>query len=70
MTREQQKQLKALKMALPKIIKELASEKKLKKKDFMIYGKNGDMFFDCQIFVSVNSANECICSTSEKFKPM
>ena len=70
MTREQQRQLGKLKTALPKLIKELAKEKKLKKKDFMLYNKNGDLFFDCQIFVSVNDANECICSTSERFKPM
>ena len=70
MTREQQRQLRELKTALPKMIKGLAREKKLGKKDFMLYSKNGDLFFDCQIFVSVNDANECICSTSENFKPM
>ena len=45
MKREQQKQLKQLKTALPKIIKELAGKKKLKKKDFMLYGTNEDIFF-------------------------
>ena len=70
MKREQQKQLKQLKTALPKIIKELAGKKKLKKKDFMLYGTNEDMFFDCQIFVSVNDNDECICSTTENMKPL
>ncbi len=70
MTREQQRQLKALKIALPKMLKEIAKEKKLKKKDDMLYDKKGDLFFDCFLFVSVNSANECICSTEERFKPM
>ena len=70
MTREQQRQRKELKTELPKIIKEIAADKNLKKKDFMLYAKKGELFFDCHIFVSVNDANECICSTSESLKPM
>ena len=69
MTREQQRQFKQLNTALPKILKELAKEKKLKKKDYMLYATRKDMFFDCIIFVSVNDNNECICSTRETMKP-
>ena len=70
MTRDQQKKLKELKTELPKIIKEIAKEKKLKKKDYMLFSKKGELFFDCLIFLSVNDADECICSTRETLKPM
>ena len=70
MKREQQKQLKQLKTALPRIIKEISSEKKLKKKDFMVYAVNSDKFFDCSIYVSANQDDECICYTEERLKPL
>ena len=70
MTREQQKRFKELKKALTRMIKEFSVEKKLKKKDYMLYSKKGDLFFDCFIFVSVNDNNECKCYTRECIKPM
>lgn len=70
MTREQQKQLRELKLALPKMIRQLAGEKKIKKKDFMLYQKRNGLFFDCMISISVTEDNECICSSLERLKPM
>lgn len=70
MTREQQKKFRDLKTALPKIIKEIAAEKKLKKRDERLFTKKSDLFFECLISISVNQNNECICYTDERFKPM
>ncbi|MBR3425664.1 MAG: hypothetical protein IKG79_06485 [Neisseriaceae bacterium] len=70
MTRDEQRKLKALKSALPKMLKEFAPKYKLKKIDYMLYAVKNDLFFDCLIDVSVNKNNECICSTRESLKPI
>ena len=70
MNREQQNQLKELRKAFPKICRELASDNKLKCKDYSLFAVKGDLFFDTVIYVSVNDNDECICSTRERVKPM
>ena len=69
MTREQQRQLKELKTALPKILKEEISSYKIKKRAYMLYGVNGDMFFTCHINVSAVD-NVCLCTVREQIKPI
>lgn len=51
MTREKQRLLKELKNAVPQIIKEEIKIYKIKKKDYMIWYKNEDLFFDVLIDV-------------------
>ena len=70
MTRDQQRQLRELNKALPKIVKELIREKKIKKRDFMIFGVREELFFDCIIDVHVNDEYGCHCSTWERVKPL
>lgn len=70
MTRQDRQLLKELKKALPLLIKDLAREKKLKKKDFMLYGVRDALFFDCLLNVSVNNENQCVCSSIERVKPL
>lgn len=70
MKREKQIQFKQLKTALPKIIRELASKYKLKKKDYILYGVKDELFLDCHIFISINDNEECICSIRENLKPL
>lgn len=43
MTRQDQQRLKELKKALPLLIRDLAREKKLKKKDFISNGYHGEL---------------------------
>lgn len=53
MTREEQKKLKELTTALPKILKEKIKKYKFKKKDFMIWYNKKELFFDLMIDVRV-----------------
>ena len=69
MTREQQRQLRELKKALPRILKEEASRYKIKKIDYMLFGVRDDLFFDCMIHVSAIGST-CSCSTFEEIKPL
>lgn len=69
MTREQQRMLRELKAALPKLIKEESSKYKIKKIDYMLYFVKNDLFFDCHIYVSAKD-NACYCSIREQIKPL
>jgi len=69
MTREQQRMLRELNAALPKLVKEEASKYKIKKRDYMLYFVKGELFFDCHISVSAIN-NTCLCSVTEKIKPL
>ena len=69
MTREQQKKLRELKNALPKIIQLEIKKCKLKKKDFMIWFQKKDLFFD--LIISLRERDRhCYCASVEKRKPL
>lgn len=69
MTREQQKKLKELKSALPKIIQSEIKKYKLKKKDFMVWVRKKDLFFD--LIISIRERNgHCYCASTERIKPL
>lgn len=70
MTRDEQKKLKELKKSLLKILKAQIKSYKFKKKDFMIWSKKKDLFFDLLIDVKVTSDNRCICTSTERVKPL
>lgn len=70
MTREEQKKLKELKQALPKLLKDNIKKYKLKKKDFMIWDSKKGLFFDLLIDVRVLPDGKCYCLSSEKIKPL
>lgn len=69
MTREQQKNLKELKKALPKIIQSEIKKYKLKKKDFMVWYQKEDLFFDLQINIRERGGH-CYCGCVERLKPL
>ena len=69
MTREQQKKLRELKKALPKIIQMKIKKYKLKKKDFMIWFQKKDLFFD--LIISLRERDRhCYCASVERIKPL
>ena len=69
MTREQQKKLRELKKALPKIIQIEIKKYKLKKRDFMIWFQKKDLFFD--LIISIRERNgHCYCASMERIKPL
>lgn len=70
MTRDEQKKLKELKKMLPKILKDKIKKYKFKKKDFMIYFRKNELFFDLLIDVKVLSDGKCYCTTIEEIKPL
>lgn len=53
MTREEQKKLRELNKALPKILREKIKAYPFKKRDFMIWYSNKELFFDLLITVNV-----------------
>lgn len=69
MTREQQKKLRELKRALPKIIQTEIKKYKLKKKDFMVWGSKEELFFDMMIDVRERDGY-CYCASMERLKPL
>ncbi len=70
MTREQQRQLRELKKTLPKILKEKIKKYKFKKKDYMIWFQEEDMFLTCFINVGFTTDGRFICDTKENIKPL
>ena len=70
MTREQQRQLRELKKTLPKILKEKIKKYKFKKKDYMIWFQEEDMFLTCLISVGFTTDGRFICDTKENIKPL
>lgn len=70
MTREQQRQLRELKKTLPKILKEKIKKYKFKKKDYMIWFQEEDMFLTCFINVGFTTDRRFICDTKENIKPL
>lgn len=69
-TREQQRKLRELNKALPKMLKEKIKHYHLKKKDYMLWFQKDDLFLDCFIRIGASVDHRCICSTSEKIKPL
>lgn len=69
MTREQQKKLRELKRALPKIIQTEIKKYKLKKKDFMVWGSKEELFFDMIIDIRERDGH-CYCASVERLKPL
>lgn len=51
MKREQQRKLRELKKALPRMLKEKVKAYKMKKKDYMIWYSKNDLFIECMIDV-------------------
>lgn len=70
MTREEQKKMKELNKALPKILKEKIKSYKFKKKDYMIWFNNKDLFFELFIHIGVTNDNVCVCTSKESIKPL
>lgn len=69
MTREQQRKLRELKNALPKIIQSEIKKYKLKKKDYMVWVQKKDLFFDMMIYICERDGH-CYCVSTERLKPM
>lgn len=70
MTREQQRKQRELNAALAKMLKEKCKQYHLKKKDYMIWKRNHDLFFDCLMDVHITKDDNCICTTKETIKPL
>lgn len=70
MTREEQRKLRELKKALPKLLKEKAKKYKFKKKDYMLWYNSNDLFFTNHIDVRETIDGGCCCSYSVKVKPL
>ena len=70
MTREEQRKLRELNKALPKILRDKIKDYPLKKKDFMIWYSKKDLFFDLLITVNVTPDGHCICTSRETVKPL
>lgn len=69
-TREEQKKLKELTKALPKILKEKIKAYPFKKKDFMIWYHKKDLFFDLLVDVRVMPDGKCYATAVERIKPL
>lgn len=69
MNREQQRNLKLLKKALPEIIRQEIKKYNIKKRDFMIWKQKDELFFDALIHISEKDGN-CYCSIRETMKPL
>ena len=59
MTKEERQKYKELTKVLPKILKDKIKKYKFKKKDFMIWYKKKELFFDLLIDVKVKSDDKC-----------
>lgn len=69
MTREQQKKLKEIRSALPRILQAECRQHKFKKKDYMVWVKNGDLFFTFFPFI-YELEGKCFLDIKQQFKPM
>jgi hypothetical protein len=70
MKREQQRKLRELKKALPRMLKEKVKAYKMKKKDYMIWYSKNDLFIECMIDVRETVDDRCCCSIRVKIKPL
>lgn len=70
MTRDEQRKLKILKKALPQITKARIKEYKLKKADYKIWFCKKGLFFDLLLDVRTTDDGLCICTATEKIKPL
>lgn len=70
MKREEQRKLRELKKALPKLLKEKAKKYKFKKKDFMLWFNLNDLFFTNHIDVRETIDGGCCCSYCIEVKPL
>ena len=69
MTREQQRQLRKLNQDLPKLLSNNIRPYKLKKRDFMVWGKNKDIY--SSLLIGVKELNgHCYCFSTEWIKPL
>ena len=69
MTREEQRKLREIKSALPKIIRSEIKKYKFKKKDFMVWFQKKELFFS--VLINVGESNgHCRCTSREQMKPM
>ncbi len=69
MTREQQRQLRNLKKELPHIVQAEIKQYKINKRDFMIWRRRGDVFYDASVSVGQKD-NKCYCSVRGMYKPL
>ncbi len=69
MTREQQRKLRELNRHLSQFLKETVKTHGLKKKDYMVWGKRGDMYFSLLIDLREKDGH-CFCTSLEKIKPL
>lgn len=70
MTREEQRKLRELKKALPKLLKEKIKKYKIKKKDYMLWFNKNDLFFSNHIDVRETIDGGCCCSYAIEIKPL
>lgn len=70
MTREEQRKLRELKKALPKLVKEKAKKYKFKKRDYMLWFNKNDLFFSSHIFVCETIDGGCGCGCNIEIKPL
>ncbi len=69
MTREQQKKIRELRTALPKILQAEIRQYKFRKKDYMVWVKKNELFFTFFPFISEQNG-KCILFIQQQFKPM
>lgn len=69
MTREQQKRFKELNSYLSKLLKEKTKTYGFKKKDYMIWSAEGDLYFSLLIDIREKDGH-CYCSSEERIKPL
>lgn len=70
MNREEQKKLKNLKNILPKILKDKIKNYPFRKKDYMIWYSENELFFCLLITVNVTQDGCCVCNSTETVKPL
>ena len=70
LTREEQRKLRELKKALPKLLKEKIKKYKFKKIDYMLWFNKNDLFFSNYIDVRETIDGRGCCSYDIKVKPL
>ena len=70
MNREEQRKLRELKKALPKMLAEKIRPYKFKKRDERVWHVTGDMFLVCTFFVNETVDGGCKCSMDVEAKPL
>lgn len=70
MKREEQRKLRELKKALPKLLKEKAKKYKFKKRAYMIWYNSNDLFFANHIYVCETIDGGCNCGYDIEVKPL